>query len=320
MPMRAIQTPETELMASPVATNIILGTPHPIALPGLRILPRKPVEWKFRWYEWDKAHLKRRDTERPFGAPFKHDEFHSTFHDDSLKRYSWSSVRDVDEFKIADAPLDLQVKHGVYARMIVDANLERLRRDVILNAAYPSDQIITLAPGDEFDSATGGAKGPIVELMNLICRRTGWSRNDLEIFMPFDTFEAALADPLFQAERRATVNSAKNPTADELRAYYGSGPVWTANTLDATDADVVDQTWPDVTIIYGPGQIPEYDTEWGLPVFGRTFGWLKDGVANVPVPMGYPYSATAYPWTDYQKALILTAGAGGKIINCSSKV
>lgn len=317
---RAIESPQTELIANPVVTNILLGTPHPKALPGLKILPRMATDWKFQWTEWDKAHLRRRNTERPMGAPYRHDDFHPTRHDSSLKRFSWSSRRDVDEFGIADDSLQLDTLHYVYARMIVEGHLERIRRDAILTASYPADQIITLAAGAEFDSATGGAKAPIVELARLICRRTGWSRRDLKLFLPFDSMEAALADPIFQEQRIGTAAASTDPTAEELARYYGLGEVWTENVLDADDDDTVDQVWGDVAIMYGPGPRADMDTSFGMPVFGRSFGWKKSGVANVPVEIRYPETMTAYPYTDYQRPLILTPGAGGKIINCSKEV
>jgi hypothetical protein len=73
--------------------------------------------------------------------------------------------------------------------------------------------------------------------------------------------------------------------------------------------------WGDVAILYGTGTAPEMDTEFGLPTFGRTFGWNKGGIASVPQKMPLPLTATAFPWTDYAKPKVLVPSAGVKIVN-----
>lgn len=315
---RAVEDPAENLQSNPFVTSLVLGRGFNRIYPGARMWPRFNADWKFQYTRFGTESMRLRDTERPMRAPYKVDGFQPSYEDSSLKRYSWATMRDKDEFRISTPNLNLQVNCGVYSRRITEQDIERVRREAILtDANYPAGHVVTLGAGDEFNAATGDARPFIQAAAEIIALKLGVEWSQLSLFMPHTAFAAAINDPTFLAAW--FLNSTTVPTEADLAKYYGIGEVWTANPVHFTDAGVATYSWPDTSVLYFTGD-PQMDTSFGEPAWGRTFAWNQGGISSSMISIDWPETANAFPWTDYARPLMLTSEAAVLIKNCSTTV
>lgn len=302
-----------QLNIDPIVTDLVLGQPGPGVMPGERIL--KPIStqaWNFQYRQNDKERLKRFDTERGMRQPYKTADFRYTMVSAALKRFSFATLRDVDELTNAHPSLGLREACGRFSKTIVDMDLERRRRDLLVaSGSYDSGNTLAIGSGSEWNTAGGDSRTDIRSMLAVISGKTGLTYKQISVFLSDASLQAALDDPLFNAAR----SNYTTDTADEaaLQRYWGSGPVWSANPVEVTDAGVVTPMYGDVAILYYNSGVSGVDTMDGDLTFGASFNW-NGGVASKPF---YKEDITSwmFPWTAYNYPAITTDFAGALITN-----
>lgn len=314
--MRAMPSPLAALQTiDPILTELALGQPQMGIMPGAQILKRITAPaMTFQFPRYGVERLKSYDTERSMRAPIKHAEFGVEMESGTLKRFSFSALWDQDELANADGWLNLASRSVEFARGIVEMDIERRRRNLLIDpASYPVGNVVAIGAGNEWGTVGGNFKSNVDTVVAAIIAATGLQRSSLKMFLPNQSLEAAKQDVVFNAAR-ANYN-VNPPTIEELRAYVDIGQIWTANPVEADDADVVSPMYPDVAIIYFDGNTPDFGAmnDWGTFTFGVDFTWNK-GVASAPWydPL---HTSTHYPWTNYSNPAILTPASGGLITN-----
>jgi hypothetical protein len=320
--LRAMENPlaDGQMGVNPILTDLVLGQPQVLTFPGQRILrPITAPARLFQYEKWGNERLKAFDTERALRADIKHGDFQVTQETSFLKRFSFGVLKDVDELGNAAPNYEMASKSAAFARTIVEMDIERRRRDLLIaTSSYASGHVTTLTGGSEWDSAGGDSKSNIRDAAKLICAKTGLQMEQLSVFLTYGALEAAKEDPLFLASRMNF--DASTPTVSALQEYWGIGPVWSANPIEAdgdSDTDIV-AMYGDVAIIYYPGGAAGYDKTWGDLTFGVDFKWNK-GVASTPFYLPQKTS-WFYPWTDYSNPAIINVNAAALIKNTSSVV
>lgn len=305
-----------QLNIDPIVTDLVLGQPGPGEMPGARIL--KPVTtsaWNFQYRQNDLNRLKRYDTERGMRQPIKTGDFRYSMVSASLKRFSFGTLRDVDELLNAHPSLGLREACGRFSKTIVDMDLERRRRDLLVTAGnYDSGNTLAISAGSEWNSAGGDSKSDVRSMLAVISGKTGLRYNQISVFLSDTSLQAALEDPIFNATR----SNWTADTADEqaLQRYWGSGPVWSMNPVEADDDGVVSPMYGDVAILYYNSGVAGVDTMDGDLTFGCDFRY-NGGVASKPF---YNDLVTSwmFPWTAYDYPAITTNFSGALITNCAA--
>lgn len=319
---RAIESPlaDAQMGVNPILTELVLGQPQVLTFPGQRILrPITAPARLFQYQAWGNERLKAFDTERALRAEIKHGDFRVSQETGFLKRFSFGVLKDQDELANAAPSYGMSEKSSAFSRTIVEMDIERRRRDLLLaSSSYAAGHVTTLGAGSEWDAAGGDSKANIRDIGKLICAKTGLQMEQLEVFLTYGALEAAKEDPLFLASRMNY--DASTPTVAALQEYWGMGNVWSANPIEAdgdSDTDIV-AMYGDCAIVYYPGNAAGYDTSWGDLTFGVDFKWNK-GVASSPF---YIQNRTSwfFPWTDYSNPAIINVNAAGIVKNCSSVV
>lgn len=317
MGQRALTNPmsDVQMGIDPVLTDIVLGTPQVAAYPGSQILrPITAPAFTFSYNSFGNERFEAIDTERAMRAPIKHGEFRATQETGRLKRFSFGTLRDQDELSNAHPSYGLMEKCAAYSRSIVETDIERRRRDLLVTAAnYDTGNTLAIGAGSEWDAAGGDSKADVTAMVNMIASKTGLQPSQLEVFLGFEALQAAKMDPVFNAVRGNY--DANMPTVGALQAYWGTGRVWSANPIDVTNG-VVSFMYGDVAIIYYPGDASLYDTSWGDLTFGVDFTWNR-GVASKPFYLDQ-HTSWFFPWTNYSNPAIINNTAGALITNCAA--
>ncbi len=302
-----------QLNVDPIVTDLVLGQPGPGEMPGARILKNVTAPaWNFQYRQNDKNRLKRYDTERGMRQPIKTADFRYSMVSASLKRFSFGTLRDVDEIQNAHPSLGLREACSRFAKTIVDMDLERRRRDLLVTGAnYDSGNTLAIASGSEWNTAGGDSKSDIRSMLAVISGKTGLRYNQIGVFLPDSSLQAALEDPIFIATR----SNWTADTADEmaLQRYWGSGPVWSMNPVEVDDADDVQPMYGDVAILYYNSGVSGVDTMDGDLTFGVDFTW-NGGVASKPF-YDEKHTSWMFPWTAYDYPAIVTNFSGALITN-----
>ena len=316
--MRAIESPIENVQngVSPLITDLVLGQPQATFFPGSKILrPITAPNFVFQYSTWGTERLERYETERAMRAPIKHGSFKVDQVPAKLKRFSFGTLRDLDEISNAHPSLSLTEKCTAFSKTIVDMDIERRKRDLLLaTGSYAAGNTLAIAGGSEWDTAGGDSKSNIQTVAKAICRKTGLQMEQLSVFLSWEALTAAKLDPIFIASRMNY--DASTPTLAALQEYWGVGPVWSANPIEIDENGDLVPMYGDVAIIYYPGNAPDYDTNWGDLTFGVDFKWNK-GVASTPFILPQ-HTSYFFPWTDYANPAIINGNAGGLITNCSS--
>lgn len=315
---RAMPSPLAALQQiDPVLTELTLGQPQVSQFPGSKILPAiRAPRWTFQFPRYGVERLMSYDTRRPMRAPIKHAEFGVSMETGRLERFSFSSLWDQDEMTNADEWLGLSSRSADFARTIVEMDIERGRRDLLVTpGSYPVANRLALSSGSEWGALGGDFKGSVDQVVSAICGTTGLQRSQLTMFLPESSYQAAKRDLPFLAGR-ANYN-VNPPTIAELTEYVDIGRIWTANPIEAQDDGTIVPMYGDVAIIYFDGNTAPFTDfqQWGNMTFGVDFTWNR-GVASAPW-YDPKHTSWHFPWTNYSYPQLLTPAAGGIITNCA---
>lgn len=299
-----------------LVTELVLGTPQDLRLPGESILPPITVDgYQFKWTKLGVEHLKQIDTERGMRAPIAHGDWRAETEGAILKRFSFRVLKDADEISNAEPSLRIRERSAMLARRIVRLDIERRRRDILMaSGTYPVANVLAIAGGSEWNTANGDSRADVRSMVNSIVTSTGVMPEELVVWLSLAAFEAAKDDPVFLAVRSNF--TADTPDEVALARYWGVGRVWTSNPVELKDDGTVGAMYSDSALIYWPGTGSAYDTEYGDFRFGATFTWNR-GVASTPY---YDNTITSwsFPWTDYALPKVITPGAAALITNCAA--
>lgn len=317
--LRALADPMVngQLGIDPLVTDLVLGFPSDLGYPGERILPRKQApKYNFSYQINDKSHMVRHDTLRAMRAPIRLGDFQTTTATAKLDRFSFGTMRDVDEIANAASELRLREKSARFGRRIVNLDIESRRAALLTNTAnYDASNVVTISSGFEWNTSSGDSRTDVRTILRNLQATTGMAWDRWTVWLEGTSYSAALEDPIFLATRSNF--TADTSDAAALARYWGVKSVWTSTPmLAATASSAASQMYGDKAIIYFDGEGMDLDAEFGDFVFGHTFTW-NGGVASTPF---YNEERTSwiFPWTDYAKPLILQNLVGGLIVNCAA--
>lgn len=313
--LRALENPITNVqLIDPVITDLVLGQPVQRRYPGERILPRKMAPaYRFGYRRNDNSHIVHHNTERPMRSPIRLGDQEEEKDTATLRRFSFGTLRDVDEIVNASSELRIREKSAAFGRRIVNLDIE-YRRSIMLQdpASYAVANVLAIPAGLEWDSGNGDMRANIRTVLSALQASTGIPWDEWTGWASGSTFHAMLQDSVFLSQRANY--STDTPDAGALARFVGMKEIWTSTPMIApTKSSAAVPMYGDVFIIYYDGGAQDLDAEFGDIVFGHTFSW-NGGVASTPF---YDDIRTSwvFPWTDYALPLLLSANAGGLITN-----
>ena len=131
---RALEDPiiNVQLGEDALVTELILGQPQALVMPGSRIFRDTPVtSYQFQYEQRGTEHLDDVDTERAMRAEIKIGDWKTETVVDRLRRYSFGVLKDEDEISNAHPNLRVREVSASLSRRIVELNLERIKRDLL---------------------------------------------------------------------------------------------------------------------------------------------------------------------------------------------
>ena len=316
MGFRAAEDPSknVQLNVDPLITQLVTGTEQSTFLPGMAMLKQILVpNFNFEYRTFGTEHLDHYDTKRAMRAPIKHGDWEVNTVPDRLERYGFRILRDADEIGNAHPSLSVRELSAELARRIVTLDIEREIRDLVeLPASYLPAQDTTLGGGAEWNSAGGDSRADIRAMASLMVVGLPITTEDIEVFLPYQSLEAAKDDPVFLAARRNF--DTDTPTLDALRLYWGVGRVWTANPIDKNQATgVIGPMYADEAIMYYPGGARNLDTTYGETTWAVNFRYNK-GIA-AKAYWDDLHTSWSFPWHDYAAPRIINSAAAAIIRN-----
>ena len=305
---------DVQMNDDPTVTRLVVGTPQRLPFVGDKlIMPIRVPKFSFEYWTFNTEHLDTYQTKRAMRAPIKHGDWTATTISDRLERYSFRVLKDADEIGNAHPRLRIRQRSAELARRIVTMDIEREIRDMVIDSAnYPVAHVQTLGAGSEWNSAGGDSRANVRALMSQIISAIPVMPEDLIMFLPLASLEAALDDPQFLAARHNFSTDTAGP--DALARYWGIGRVWSGNPVDKDETTgVVGPMYPDVAILYYPGEGASFDTTYGDITWAVNFK-LNMGVAS---KAWYDdlHTAWSFPWHDYAAPRIINRNAAGLIEN-----
>lgn len=306
-----------QLEQDPLVTELVIGQPQFRPLMGERIMRRILVRnFNFDWTTLGTEHLEDIDTERAMRAPIRTVDWEPGTGNSRLRRFSLGVRKDQDEIRNAHSILRMRERSAMLAKRIVTLNIERIRRDLLLDSAtYPAGHVVTIGGGDEWDTANGDSKTDVGAAAAAVAAATGLMTEDLVVALAKDSYEAAKLDPVFLAARQNIRND--GITAQELARYWDVKRVDVYNAVEKDSAGAIVPMYSDKAVVYYEGG-PQIDTEFGDFEFAVTFGW---GLGVASVPYWDPHTSTwVFPWTDYADPQVISSQCAALIENCSSLV
>lgn len=306
-----------QLNQDPLLTQLVVGQPQKLPFPGLQLLtPITVPNWVFDYTVYNTEHLDTVDTRRGMRAPIKHGDWQVNTVSDKLKRYSFRVMKDQDEIGNAHPSLSIMEKSAILAQRMVTMDIEREIRDLVQAVgSYAAGNVLPIAPGSEWNAAGGDSRADIRAMTAQIINTVPIMPEDLVLFLPLQSLEAAKDDPVFLAARQ---NFDTNmPTTDVLAAYWGIGRVWSANPVDKDPAtQVVGPMYGDNAILYYPGDNAAYDTTYGDITWAVNFKWNR-GIAQRRF-YDEVHTSWSFPWHDYAAPRIINNAAAALITNTAA--
>lgn len=297
----------------PVVTGLVLGTPRPFELASKKIAKRfnvTNVQFQYRIFGLEAFRL-RSDVKRGPSASIRSAKFETDRTTDKLERFTFAFESDSAE--IANSiGIDVAATNYYMARAIVENATEYEFAAMITDSAnYPVGHVVTIAGGSEWDAAGGDSLDDINTIAAAISTAARIPKAALSVYLPHESLEAALMDPIFLAQVQALQIPA--PTIDNLRQYWGVKEVVTSNAAYADDTDALIGFYGDTAIVwYDQGPIVQEQAH-GQYVFCTEFAW-NDGYALEPI---YEARETnwLFPWEMWVKYKITSPYVGGLILN-----
>lgn len=318
--VRAFDNPAINLTLGidELVTELVIGTPQDMVMPGAVILPDLSVrQMTYRYTKYGTEHLAAKQTERGLRAPIQASDYQVTYETGSLTRHSWRVERDVAEFAVASRVpgMRLREQSALFARRMVEMDIER-RRALLLTTpgTYDAGHVIN-ANGDEWDKpGTGDSLADINVVTNAIAAKFGIMPEELTVFLSLKARNAAFNDPTFKAQRAGTDSGIRTPTLAELTNYWNVKRVWSANPVQLDDDGVtINPLYGEVAIIYYEVETSRLDTTFGGLTAGRTFRF-NDGVAS---DAWYDNLKTCwnFSWNAWAEPTIISPNVMGLIYN-----
>lgn len=301
----------------PVLTALVLGTPRPVMMPSKRIARSINVpNVQFQWRQYGKDALKLKDgVKRGPSAEIRSSRYSTTQDDDKLGRYTYAY--EADQAEIANAiGLDVPSDCAFLAQAVVENVIEKEFAEIITAAAtYDAGHVVTIAGGNEWDAAGGDSKANINTVAAAISADTRIPISELSVFLPQESYNAALSDPVLLAQLQAL--EIGSITTETLRRHWGVKEVWTSNSAYADDADDLVGFYGDAAVVYySEPTVEGMDNRYGGYTFCCEFGW-NDGNALEPY---YVNSNTTwyFPWERWVKFNVTSNIVAGLILNCAA--
>jgi hypothetical protein len=324
MEVRATPIIDVQLGVDPITTRFVKGQGQVDRLVGPLLFPDATVPaWQFKYIQYGHEIMQKHlGVERGMRAEIRHADFEVQTLTDKLVRYSFATLRDVDEIGNAVPQYNLRGQAAAFAREIVNLEIERVKRDLAdATASYAASHVITIGAGDEWNDATpGDSFVDISAACDLITAATGVRKGLLSVFLPDSSYRAVEEEVKFRDHLFA--NGIRGTSAEVVATYWGVREVIVANPIEMQDDDTPAPLYGDNAYVWfrgnpGPGQTLDAVSARRL-VWGGTATY-NGGVANTPF-LDQKTTSWWFPWTDYAKPLILNTGSAAKIINTNANV
>lgn len=303
-------------LIDPVLTRLVVGQPQYKPYPGTALAPPITVSTKtFKWVSYGKERLMDYgEIRRALRADIKVIDWEVSTESDTLDRYSVAVKKDVWELENATDSIGIQVKSADLARQVIELKMERLVKTMIDTAgSYDTGHVNAAA--NCWDSASGDSRVDVRAACALIAGKTGIPYEDMVVFLPEDSYQAALNDPTFLAARFNF--STDTPGYDALARYWGVGRVWSANPIVSADDGTVSSLYSDIAVVYYPGNAPMYDSTYGALHWAVSFKWAQQMRGGAYRPWYDERSTSWYfPWEDFCKVRVINNSCAAKITNC----
>lgn len=321
------EEPMTQFQLDPGWTSLVLGKPTPIGNPGELILrPWTVNDWTFKWLIFGGERHQVLNAKRGPGAEIQHGTFAVAEDSGILERYSFKFGFDLDQIRFGDARIGMAEKCLQNARSIVEMAMEYDRATLLTTAAsYTSGNNLAISAGSEWnDSTPGDPKEHIRTVVDAITAATGVEDEDLAVFLPRESYQAAIEHADFISFKETASSglgigvtglSTKAANLALLAAYFEVGRVWTMNKRYMNTEGVMVPMYGDVAIVYydGDQSSTAWDNSQGRYEFGRS-AMPNRGLAARP----YVEENTTmqwYPWHGYLKPIITNPDLAGLITN-----
>ena len=316
---------DVQLNIDPITTRMVKGQGQVDRFAADLMFRRATVPaWQFQYVQYGTERLQQYDgVERGMRAAIRHADFKVTTLSDVLKRYSFSTLRDVDEIGNAHPLYRLRATAASFARDIVDLHMElQFATLVQTTTSYGTSHDIPIGAGDEWNDATPGSSfADVSAAAALITAKTGIRKGLLDVVISDSTYlavesEVAFRDHLFAIGIRGVTESV-------IATYWGVNSVQVVNPIYVDDDGAVQPIYADELFMFYNGgggrgvQTLDAMSSRGL-VWGATANY-RGGVANTPW-LDRKTTSWWFPWTDYVKHVVINPNSAARITNTNADV
>jgi len=303
----------------PVITKLVVGAPYRKTRPSSFLVRNIEVDtWTFQYNQYGFEAWEDIDTERAMRAEITTSDVEFEQQVGKLRRFTHALKRDEDEIKNAHPSLRLRELLAFQAKFKVDMNIERIIRNLFSTVTnYPVTHRLAIGAGSEWDAAGGDSRADIRGMAAEVAADSGVSIEDVSVYLPESSLNAALSDPTFLGARQNF--DTDTPNRDALTRYWGIREVLTANMIEYSSTGVVSPLYDDIAIGFVRNLSGgDWDTEYGEFDFGVNFKWNK----GVALETWFEKKETCwwFPYQDYANPKIINNKLGFIITNTSSLV
>lgn len=301
-----------------MVTALLEGTPSRRTLPGASIFTNVPVgNWAFQWTRMKNERMRPYEAKRAMRAATRTVDFGWETLEGKLSRYSLAASADTDELNNAHPSLALRQKKASFARMLVEMEMEREKRDLLVTATnYPASHRLAIGAGDEWNTINGDSRDNVRSMADAVGADTGIMLNELTVFLGYEAYQAAIEDPIFLASR--SNYNADTPDLAALARFWGVARVWTARPVEFdTEGTTLSDMYGDIAILYPEPSIfnqSDWDTEYGDYVFAVNFAYNK-GIAQ-QAWFDELHTTWYFPYHAYSSPKIVNNTVAAIITNC----